>query len=355
MTAPATDFGSRTKALLRSVFTGKRLLFTAVTVALITALVQPIFFTPYRELVWQLFAVALFVQVAFSAGEYWPLPGVPRWVSQVLAVVLAGPLATLLLQLALVGGSWSAFVGHRGMVHGFFLVTLLALGFGPTMALGALYRQRDAQAQHDALSFALEKSELEKQALDARLKLLHAQIEPHFLFNTLANVQELVESGSSQAAPVLKSLIAYLRAAMPQLDDNDATLATEASLVRAYLELMHLRMPDRLDFAIEIPPELARLRFPSMALLTLVENAIRHGIDPTEQGGRIDVRAQKLASGEVRISVADTGAGLLDTATPGTGLANLRERLLAFYGKDARLELAENVPHGVLATISFQE
>jgi len=97
MTAPTVDSGSRVTALLRSVFTGKRLLFTAVTVALITALVQPIFFTPYRELVWQLFAVALFVQVAFSAGEYWPLPGVPRWVSQVLAVVLAGPLATLLL------------------------------------------------------------------------------------------------------------------------------------------------------------------------------------------------------------------------------------------------------------------
>jgi len=354
MTALATDIGSRTKALLLSVFTWKRLLFTVVTVVVITALVQPIFFTPYHELVWQLLAIALFVQLAFSAGEYWALPGVPRWVAQVLAVVLAGPLATLLLQLALVGGSWSAFVGHRGMVHGFFVVTVLVLVFAPSMALGALYRQRDAQAQHDALAFALEKSELEKQALDARLKLLHAQIEPHFLFNTLANVQELVESGSSQAAPVLRSLIAYLRAAMPLLDHIDATLATEASLVRAYLELMHLRMPDRFAFAIDIPPGLAGLRFPSMALLTLVENAIRHGIDPAEQGGRIDVRAERLVSGEVRVSVADTGAGLLDTATPGTGLANLRERLLVFYGSGARLELAENVPRGVLATISFQ-
>jgi signal transduction histidine kinase len=187
----------------------------------------------------------------------------------------------------------------------------------------------------------------------ARLSLLQAQIEPHFLFNTLANVQELVESGSTQAAPVLKSLIAYLRAAMPQLA-SDATLATEASLVRAYLELMHLRMPDRLAFSIDIPSTLARLRFPSMALLTLVENAICHGIDPAEQGGRIDVRAERLASGEVRVSVVDTGGGLLDTATPGTGLANLRERLQAFYGNEARLELAENTPHGVNATIAFR-
>jgi len=113
-------------------------------------------------------------------------------------------------------------------------------------------------------------------------------------------------------------------------------------------------MPDRMAFAIHIPTELADLRFPSMALLTLVENAIRHGIDPAEQGGRIDVRAERLPSGEVRVSVADTGGGLLETATPGTGLANLRERLVAFYGNEARLELAENVPHGVLATISFR-
>ena len=342
------------KALLAA-FTWKRLAITAVMVVVITALVQPIFITPYPELVWQLFAVALLVQIAFAAGGEWPMPSMPRWVSQVIAVVIAAPIATLLLQLALVGGDWSHFVGSRGMVHGFFAVTVLVLVFAPSMALGALYRERDAQAQHDALSFALEKSQLERQALDARVKLLHAQIEPHFLFNTLANVQELVESGSSQAGPVLKSLIAYLRAAIPRLDDRDANLSTEISLVRAYLELMLLRMPDRLQFSIDVPPALGGLRFPSMALLTLVENAIRHGIDPAEQGGRIDVRAERSGSvGEVRISVTDTGVGLQDTAAPGTGLANLRERLAVFYGNGARLELAEHAPHGVRAVIAFQ-
>src|SRR5436190_636757 len=116
-----------------------------------------------------------------------------------------------------------------------------------------------------------------------------------------------------------------------------------------------MRMPDRLVFAIDIPDELGALPFPAMALLTLVENAVRHGIDPAEQGGRIEVRAERSgAAGEVRVSVADTGVGLLDTAAPGTGLANLRERLQVFYGGDARLELTENVPHGVRAVIALR-
>jgi len=355
MSAQALPLVRPMKALLATL-TWRRLLLTLAMVIVIAALAQPIFITPYPELVWQLLVIALLVQLAFSAAGQWPLPRVPHWVSRVLAVVLAAPLATLALQLALVGGSWSEFVGNHGMLHGFYAVTVLVLVFAPSMALGALYRERDAQAQHDALAFALEKSTLEKQALDARLKLLNAQIEPHFLFNTLANVQELVESTSDRAGPVLSSLIAYLRAAMPQLDDgDDATLAREAALVRAYLELMHLRMPDRLVFSIDIPAELGALRVPAMALLTLVENAVRHGIDPAEQGGRIDVRAERSgAAGEVRVSVADTGIGLLDTAAPGTGLANLRERLQVFYGHGARLELAENAPHGVCASIAFR-
>src|SRR5262249_14767592 len=144
------------------------------------------------------------------------------------------------------------------------------------------------------------------------------------------------------------------RAAIPQLDDANATLANEASRVRAYLELMHMRMPDRLAFEVRVPDELGALPFPSMALLTLVENAVHHGIDPAEQGGRIDVRAERpLADGEVRVTVADTGVGMQDTASPGTGLSNLRERLQGFFGAQARLELAEQAPHGVAAMISF--
>jgi sensor histidine kinase YesM len=223
---------------------------------------------------------------------------------------------------------------------------------GLVLALGALYRERDAQARAQELSFALERSQLEKQALDARLRLLHAQIEPHFLFNTLANVQQLVESGSPRAAPVLQSLIAYLRAAVPTLSNENATLANEMALVKAYLELMRMRMPDRLEFSVSVPPELAQRRFPPMALLTLVENAVRHGIDPSEAGGSIRVEAREQA-GRVEVVVADSGVGMRETAVPGTGLNNLRERLRVFFGDAAELQLSDQPPHGLRAVIVF--
>jgi LytS/YehU family sensor histidine kinase len=213
-------------------------------------------------------------------------------------------------------------------------------------------RERLAQAKALALQFELERSRLERQALDARLSLLQAQIEPHFLFNTLANVQALVECQSPRAADVLKSLIAYLRAALPRLHEGEPTLGNELALVRAYLELMQMRMPDRLSFTITVAPGLDGRRFPPMALLTLVENAVRHGIDPAEDGGRIEVGATE-APGGLRLWVADSGVGLDPRAQPGTGLANLRARLQAFFGPGATLELSERPPHGVHAEIAL--
>jgi LytS/YehU family sensor histidine kinase len=278
---------------------------------------------------------------------------VPRWLAPVLAVALMAPVATLLVYLPSLDGRLAAMLEHGGRRSGFILITGVALVIAPLLALGALYRERDTQARAERLSFELERSTLEKQALDARLKLLNAQIEPHFLFNTLANVQELVDSGSPRAAPVLRSLIAYLRAAMPKLHAGPSTLADEIGLVRAYLELMHMRMPDRLDYSVEVPESLGRIGFPAMGLLTLVENAVHHGIDPSEAGGRISVRASRgVDDDSLRIVVADTGAGLSGTAQPGTGLENLRARLRAYFGPDARLELHENSPRGLRAEIT---
>ncbi|HSI56815.1 MAG TPA: histidine kinase [Ideonella sp.] len=332
-----------------------RRLVVAVGLAVLAAVVlNPIFSTPFVIVLARLLVISLVLLLVFTMAGAWQPPGIPRWLTQSVAVVLAVPLATFVVYLPSVGGDVWALLAHDGLVTGFFTITSTVLLIAPLLAFGALYRERDAQARSQSLLFELERSQLEKQALDAQLRLLHAQIEPHFLFNTLANVQELVESGSSQAGPVLKSLIAYLRAAMPRLDDEGATLGNEASLVRAYLALMHMRMPDRLSFEVDIPAAFAAERFPSMALLTLVENAIHHGIDPSEQGGRIDVRAQlDPASGELVISVADTGTGMSETAAPGTGLANLRARLAAFYDPPGRLELMEQRPHGVRAEIHF--
>jgi LytS/YehU family sensor histidine kinase len=160
-----------------------------------------------------------------------------------------------------------------------------------------------------------------------------------------------VEGGSPRAAPVLGSLIEYLRAALPQLHDGAPTLAREAALVRAYLELMQMRMPDRLAFSLHIDPALNQIALPPMTLLTLVENAVRHGIDPSERGGSIEVGAERDGPQRVRLWVRDTGCGLDETRPPGTGLASLRERLAAAYGGRSALNLSAVQPHGVQAEV----
>lgn len=221
------------------------------------------------------------------------------------------------------------------------------------MAQGALVRQREAFARHQALAFELERSELERQASDARLRLLRAQVQPHFLFNTLANVRALVNAGSPQAPKVLASLIDYLRAAVPRLDEPVTTLGAEVQLVRAYLELMLMRMPDRMAYSMHIDEAATALECPPMTLMTLVENAVRHGIDPAEEGGSIRVEV-RLVGERCRVGVADTGVGLQrEGDSLGTGLTSLRERLALSFGGDAQLRVAADSPRGVRAEVEF--
>ncbi len=324
---------------------------TAIGLGIAGALMlKPIFITPLIELMARTVLLSLLLMLAYTLAGNWRQRLVPVWVAQIGAIALAAPLATFVLYVASSGGDVTAFLGNEYRRAGFAWIAGTSVVVGLLFALGAIVREREARAEAQALQFELERATLERQALDAQFKLLHAQIEPHFLFNTLANVQALVETGSARAAPVLRSLIAYLRAAMPRLRAGDGTLADELALVRAYLELMHLRMPDRLQYTLAVPQALTGVRFPSMALLTLVENAVRHGIDPAEQGGRIEVGAR--ADGvRLLLWVADSGVGLDPNATPGTGLAHLRERLAAFYGSAARLDLLVAEPHGLRAEL----
>jgi signal transduction histidine kinase len=334
--------------------TGRSVVVAALLSVLVAAALNSLFISPFTQVLGRTMFVGMALLLAFTAAGHWRQTWLPRWLMQVFAVALFAPLATLAAYVISVNGDLGAIFNSWARISGILLISFAALIVGLVMALGALYRERDARARADGLEFELERATLERQAADARLALLHAQIEPHFLFNTLANVQALVESGSDRAAPVLRHLIAYLRAAMPRLDGTDATLATELELVRAYLELMHLRMPDRLQFEIDVAPELSGARFPTMALLTLVENAVRHGIDPSEQGGRITLTGALAADGTTAtLSVVDTGVGMADDAPAGVGLANLRARLQAFFGADASFALHALSPHGVRAEIVF--
>jgi sensor histidine kinase YesM len=331
----------------------RRSQFVVVAVlALIAAFaLMPVTSNPFIEVIGETLFVGMVLLFAFTLAGAWQQTLVPRWVAQVAAVAIGAALSPLAVQMLSVGGHFSVFAASSKMVAGYVMVTLGAAIVGTLFALGALYRERDAQARAEALQFALERETLQRQAADAQLHLMTAQIEPHFLLNTLANVQELVESGSPRAAPVFRSLIAYLRAAMPRLNQPAATLGDEERLVRAYLELMLMRMPDRLAFRIDIEPALRAMRFPPMALLTLVENAIRHGIDPGCDAGVIEVGARCDAGDAIHLWVSDTGVGLPENAGTGAGLGNLQARLHAFFGAAARFELSEQAPRGVRADI----
>jgi LytS/YehU family sensor histidine kinase len=237
--------------------------------------------------------------------------------------------------------------------HDWMLVGSAALLVAPWTAVATVVRQKEAFARNQKLMFALERSELERQALDARLHLLQAQVAPHFLFNTLANVQALVDASSPHASAVLRSLTAYLRAAVPLLHEPAATIERELQLVRPYLELMQMRMPDRLQYAMNVDPAVLQVRCPSTTLLTLVENAVRHGIDPSEEGGRIDIDVARIGERCV-VRVTDTGVGLHQSANGlGTGLTALRERLRLIFGDAAHLRLTANGPRGVAVEIDM--
>jgi LytS/YehU family sensor histidine kinase len=299
----------------------------------------------------------------FSLLERWPrrLPRpLARWALQVVAATLAVPAVIMAFYFSTISPGEPPFWDVPERMNGFLILTSLGMLVASWVAMASLVRQRDALV----LQGERARSELQRQALDAQLRLLQAQVEPHFLFNTLANVQALVDAGSAQASPVLSSLVAYLRAAVPRLAEPSHRLGQELDMVRAYLALMQMRLPDRLQFSVQVDPaplpgqnaasDLHQVRCPPMTLLTPVENAVRHGIDPSLEGGRIDVRVRPLAGGRCLAEVCDTGVGLQPgSAGLGTGLQTLRERLQLAFGGQADLRLSEVKPHGMRVEVEF--
>jgi hypothetical protein len=191
---------------------------------------------------------------------------------------------------------------------------------------------------------------MSQQVTEAKLSALQAQVEPHFLYNTLASVQALTEVDPAQANAMTGHLIQYLRNALPKMRESVSTVGQEIELVRAYLNILQMRMGKRLAFEIAVPAELMDAPFPPLMLPSLVENAIKHGLEPQREGGMVTISAQ-AADGKIRVAVADTGRGFADVPGEGVGLANIRERLQALYGDAGRLTLEANEPQGVRATI----
>ncbi|MFZ5548976.1 MAG: sensor histidine kinase [Pseudomonadota bacterium] len=197
----------------------------------------------------------------------------------------------------------------------------------------------------------------ERRAAEARLKLLQGQIEPHFLFNTLANVVGLIDADPARARQMLESFIDYLRGSLGGLRNPDHTLGQEMALVDAYLRVLALRMDDRLRVRIEVPQALLALRLPAVLVQPLVENAIQHGLEPKVEGGEVVVRAE-VSGSTLHIEVLDDGLGLRPVTAParhnggaGAALANIRERLQAAYGSAASLQVENRSEGGVRASL----
>ena len=225
---------------------------------------------------------------------------------------------------------------------------LIGLFFGLIGAVVALLFER---IETEVKQKQLIQSESEKREIEAHLKLLQAQIEPHFLFNTLANVSSLIDSEPALAKQLLERLNDWLRVALARARSSSATLGDELDMLENYLEIMVVRFGERLRWRIEVPEEARALAFPPMLLQPLLENALRHGIEPKLGGGEVVISA-RCDGGRLCIEVVDDGMGLADSgASGGTGLANIRARLEALFGDRGSLALNGNVAGGVTATL----
>jgi sensor histidine kinase YesM len=287
--------------------------------------------------------VGLSILGLIQVALHLPLKGIPRGAA-VAAAIVGGAVAGGMLGRLLTGVGTAPDGSHEAQS------LLIGLVFGSIAAVFFWLRERNATLERDLQARELAKLEAEKQGLAAQLRMLQAQIEPHFLFNSLANVAALIEADPKSAAQLLEALICYLRSSLTRTRADGGTLGDEVVLLKAYLDVLKIRMGVRLDYVFDVAPELLAVTFPPMLLQPLVENAVRHGLEPKVAGGRITISAQQQDQ-RLLISVADDGLGFSETPGEGIGVANIRARLAAIYGSAARLELSSKA--GVIATMSI--
>jgi sensor histidine kinase YesM len=232
------------------------------------------------------------------------------------------------------------------------LFQLLAIGviFGSIITYFLSSRAQIAESQAWIQEEKIKRLTSEKKAAEANLKLLQAQIEPHFLFNTLSNVLSLLDTDPKKGKSMLVDFVQYLRASLSKIREGKATLGQEMEMIEAYLSIFKVRMGDRLQYIIDLPNNLKATSFPPMLIQPLVENAIKHGLEPKVDGGEILIRGVEK-DGLLRLEVLDNGMGFKGERDSGMGLSNIRERLFSLYGNNGRLILEEHSPHGLKATI----
>ncbi len=275
---------------------------------------------------------------------------------------IAGHLTMLLVAMP-VGATAGAFSGAliagmpiseilRGRPALFVQMLFVGILFGTMITYFFFSRERISQTEAQLQEEQIKRLTLEKKTLESRLKLLQAQIEPHFLFNTLSNILSLLESDLVTGRAMLEDLARYLRSSLSRTRDRTTTLGQELDLIRAYLDIYKVRMGERVRYTIEIPEKLKEAPFPPMLVQPLVENALKHGLEPRIEGGEICIAAEDRA-GVLSLRVSDTGTGLMENGVAGVGLANVKERLEALYGDKGKLILEDNHPSRLRVTMEI--
>jgi len=275
---------------------------------------------------------------------------------------IAGHLVMLLVAMP-VGAAAGAFAGAliagipiseilRGRPALFVQMLFVGILFGTVITYFFVSREKITETQEKLKEEQIRNLTLEKKTLESHLKLLQAQIEPHFLFNTLSNILSLLDSDPVKGKAMLVDLTRYLRASLSRTRGRTTTLGQELDLVRAYLDIYKVRMGGRLRYTIEVPEKLKEALFPPMLVQPLVENALKHGLEPRVEGGEIRVAVEEGA-GRLRLMVSDTGDGLMENTVAGVGLANVKGRLEALYGDKGRLILEDHQPSGLRVTMEI--
>jgi LytS/YehU family sensor histidine kinase len=281
---------------------------------------------------------------------------------KLIHIAVLAPIAAVFIAI-LIGAAMDRYYGND-LRQTFYLRFQAALVAG--LSAGLLYaavvgaivylRAQNVAVANRRLTSEKQQSDVSRQLVETRLRVLQAQIEPHFLFNTLASAQQLAQKGAPDAAKLIGHLVRFLRTSIPLMRDDKAPLKHEFEQITSYLAIMQTRMGDRLAFAVNASSDVEALSLPPALVMTLVENAIKHGIEPAANGGRIDVNA-KVMDGTLVVSVVDTGMGLLATGDQeiggGMGLSNIAQRLQAIYGDAAQVRLEQNSPSGCVATLTL--
>ena len=261
------------------------------------------------------------------------------------AIIIGSIIGTLLGTVA-AGIETSIFFQEYSL----FQMIILGIVFGTIITYFITSRETISTTKVLVQEERIKRLTSEKRAVESNLRLLQAQIEPHFLFNTLSNILSLLETDLKKGKYMLEDLIHYLRTSLSQTRSDTTTIGQEIEMIRSYMNIFKVRMGDRLQYQIDVPDNMKDIPFPPMLIQPLVENAIKHGLEPKIEGGDVFIRGEENKE-TLRLEIVDTGVGFYEESDPGTGLSNIRERLQSIYGDKSSLILEDNQPCGLKAII----